>query len=581
MRTFRLALAQVNATVGDFETNTEKILERLEQARAAQADLVAFPELVVPGYPPEDLLLKPSFVRANERAVDKLAAEVGGLVAVIGFAHLSGDLYNAAAVCADGEVKGIYHKHYLPTYGVFDEDRYFRRGSEGFVFVVAGTRVGVSICEDIGVATPHRYPSGPAEWLSWAGAEVIVNINGSPYRVGVDNVRRRTLSTRASDYTVALGYVNTVGGQDELVFDGASLVFDADGDVIASSPAFSEDLLIVDVDVEAVARKRLHNGGARKVSAPPAGFTTSEIFISGDQAPIRTALAPRIVEPIDEDEQIYRALVCGTRDYVRKNGFRQVFIALSGGIDSSLTAAVAVDALGAEAVTGVVMSSKYSSDHSRDDAFELGRRLRIEVLDIPITEPHRELDEALHTHIAGLPGLDLAEQNFQSRLRGLYMMALANARPWSIVLTTGNKSELATGYATLYGDMAGGFAVLKDVPKTLVWRLARWRNSDGEVIAQSIIDKPPSAELKPGQLDQDSLPPYEVLDPILQAYVEEDRSLNEIVAAGFDRETAASVIRMVDRNEYKRRQSPPGPKVTSKAFGRDRRLPITNCFIES
>jgi NAD+ synthase (glutamine-hydrolysing) len=573
MRMFRLALAQMNATVGDLEGNMKKILEGVERARDAQADLVAFPELALPGYPPEDLLLKPSFVHANEQALNKIAAEVHGIVAVTGFAHLAGDLYNAAAVCADGEVKGVYHKHYLPTYGVFDEDRYFHRGSEGPIFVIAGTRVGICICEDI------WYPAGPAEWQSWAGAEVIVNINGSPItRRRIDQFRRRMLGTRASDYVVALGYVNLVGGQDELVFDGSSLVFDADGTLVASAPSYEEHLLIVDIDVDAVARERLHDPRMRKVSAPPAAYTTAEIVITGEQAPNRTPIAPRLTPQLSEEEEIYRALVLGTRDYVHKNGFREVFIALSGGIDSALTLAIAVDALGADAVTGVVMSSKYSSQHSRDDAFEVARRFGAKTIDIPIEAAHGAFETALREHIEGLPGQDLAEQNIQSRIRGVYMMALTNARPWSIVLTTGNKSELATGYATLYGDMAGGFAVLKDVPKLLVYRLAQWRNENEEVIPRSIIDKPPSAELKPDQLDQDSLPPYEVLDPILEQYVEQDRSLEEIVALGYDRDTVALVIRMVDMNEYKRRQSPPGPKVTSKAFGRDRRLPITNRF---
>jgi len=574
VRTFRLALAQVNATVGELEGNATTILEWTDRAREAHADLVAFPELMIPGYPPEDLLLKPSFIRANEQAMRKVASEIDGITAVFGFAHLEGDLYNAAAVCADREVKGVYHKHYLPTYGVFDEDRYFRRASEAPIFVVAGTRVGICICEDI------WYPSGPAEWQSWVGAELVVNINGSPFRLGVHESRRRMLATRAADYVVALGYVNLVGGQDELVFDGTSLAFDADGNLLASSPAFDEELLVIDIDIDAVARERLHDPRMRKVSAPPADVVKREIVISGEQASQRAPMATRIAPPLSDEEQVYGALVLGVRDYVLKNGFREVFIALSGGMDSTLTAAVAVDALGAGAVTGVVMSSKYSSEHSRADAFELAARLGINVLDIPIEGPHAAFEEALRPHIEGLPGQDIAEQNIQSRIRGMYMMALSNARPWAIVLTTGNKSELATGYATLYGDMAGGFAVLKDVPKTLVYRLARWRNSSMEVIPPSVIDKPPSAELKPDQLDQDTLPPYDVLDPILEAYVEEDRSVDEMAALGFDRETVMRVVTLVDRNEYKRRQSPPGPKVTSKAFGRDRRLPITNRFRE-
>ena len=574
MRTFRLALVQMNATIGDLDGNAAKILDGIERAKAAKADLVAFPELAIAGYPPEDLLLKPAFVNANEQALEKVAASVEGIVAVIGFAHLDGDLYNAAAVCADGEVKAIYHKHHLPTYGVFDEDRYFRRGDQAPVFEIAGTKVGVCICEDIWHAT------GPAEWESAMGAEIIVNINGSPYRLGIDDYRRRMLATRASDYVVALAYVNMVGGQDELVFDGASLVFDADGNLIASAPGFQEDMLVVDIDVDAVARERLHDPRMRKVSSPPSQITCPTVVLSGEQAIVRDPVTAPLVADMPQDEEVYRALVTGTRDYVLKNGFDEVFIAVSGGIDSALTAAIAVDALGADRVTGVLMSSKYSSDHSRGDAFDLATRLGIATLDLPITGPHAAFEEVLHDHVSGLPGTDIAEQNLQSRIRGMYMMALTNARPRALVLTTGNKSEMATGYATLYGDMAGGFAVLKDVPKLMVWRLSRWRNRDGEVIPVAIIEKPPSAELKPGQLDQDSLPPYEILDPIIEAYVEQDRSLDEITAMGYDRDVVRRVITLIDRSEYKRRQAPPGPKVTSRAFGRDRRLPITNRFVE-
>ena len=577
MRTFRLALAQCNVTVGDFERNVATILGGIERARDAQADLVAFPELAIPGYPPEDLLLKPSFIVANQQALQKVASEVRGIVAVAGFAHLDGDLYNAAAVMADGEVHGIYHKHHLPTYGVFDEDRYFRRGTQAPVYTIAGTQVGVCICEDI------WYASGPAEWQSHAGAELIVNINGSPFRTDVDDVRRRMLAQRAADHVVALGYVNLLGGQDELVFDGGSMAFDADGNLIASSPQFVEDILIVDIDVDAVARERLHDPRMRKVAAPPREVSCPEVFVSGEQGTSgREPIEHRIAPDLGLEAEVYGALVLGTRDYVRKNGFEEVFIAISGGIDSALTAAVAVDALGPNAVTGVLMSSKYSSEHSRKDAFDLATNLGIRTLDVPIEGPHGAFEDALRRHIEGLPGTDLAEQNLQSRIRGMYMMALTNARPRALVLTTGNKSEMATGYATLYGDMAGGFAVLKDVPKLLVWRLARWRNEHGGlVIPVSSIEKPPSAELKPGQFDEDSLPPYETLDPILEAYVEQDRSLDEIASMGYDREVVARVIRMVDRAEYKRRQAPPGPKVTSRAFGRDRRLPITNRFSES
>jgi NAD+ synthase (glutamine-hydrolysing) len=531
MPQLRLALAQFDPVVGDLEGNAEIVRRGIDQAREANADLVAFTELVVTGYPPEDLVLKPSFVRANEDVLQKLARETEGIAAVIGFVHEQGGaLFNAAAVCIDGDVAGVYHKHHLPTApssgaGVFDEDRYFTRGVSTPVFELKGTTFGVCICEDI------WYPDGPAKSLAEQGAELIVNINGSPYRTGIVDIRERMLAERAKSYGTTLAYVNMVGGQDELVFDGASMLFDPDGSIRMRGPAFEEALLCGDEQ------------------APKLAF----------------------------EEEVYRALCTGTRDYVRKNGFREVFIALSGGIDSALTAAIAVDALGPEAVTGVVMSSKYSSEHSRKDAFDLAKNLGIKTLDIPIEGMHAAFENALREHIEGLPGTDLAEQNTQARIRGVNLMALSNARPWSIVLTTGNKSEMATGYATLYGDMAGGYAVLKDVPKLLVYRLSRWRGN----IPGSTLTKPPSAELKPGQRDDDSLPPYEVLDPILEAYVEQDRSLREIVQQGFDEEIVRKVIRMVDTNEYKRRQAPPGPKITSKAFGRDRRLPITNRYRES
>jgi NAD+ synthase (glutamine-hydrolysing) len=567
VRTFRVALAQCNVTVGDLEGNARLVHDGIDRARDAEADVVAFPELTVPGYPPEDLLLKPSFVRANEQALEKAASHTRGIAAVIGFAHMDGDLYNAAAVCADGEVRGVYRKHFLPTYGVFDEDRYFRRGQEAPVFVIAGTRVGVSICEDV------WYPSGPVEWMSWRGAEVVVNINGSPFYAGRLEQRYTMLATRASDYVVALAYVNLVGGQDELVFDGGSVVFDPDGVVLASSPQFVEDMLVVDIEVEAVARERLHDPRGRKVSSPPSGISTPEIPISGVQARSRTAVSPGFTPRLPIEEEVYAALVLGTRDYVRKQGFTHVFIGLSGGVDSSLTAAVAVDALGAGAVTGVVMSSRFSSDHSRADALELARRLGVATVDLSIEGPHRAIEEALGDNLAA----GVAEENVQSRIRGLYLMALSNSTPGSLVLTTGNKSELATGYATLYGDMAGGFAVLKDVPKTMVYRLAGLK---ADVIPEPVFTKPPSAELRPDQKDTDSLPPYDVLDPILEAYVEQDRSVDEIAAMGFDRELVRKVVRMVDRNEYRRRQAPPGVKVTPRAFGRDRRLPITNRFTE-
>jgi NAD+ synthase (glutamine-hydrolysing) len=573
VRKLRVALAQVNPTIGDLDGNARIVVEGIERARDAGADIVCFPELVIAGYPPEDLLLKPSFVRANQQAMEKVAKSARGLVAVVGYAHMDSDLHNAAAVCAEGEIRGVYRKHYLPNYGVFDEDRYFRPGTEAPVFVIAGVRVGVSICEDI------WYPSGPAEWQSWAGAELVVNINGSPFDRSKLGRRRTMLATRASDYVVGLAYVNLVGGQDELVFDGGSLLMDPDGSLIASAPQFAEDLLIADIDLDGVARRRLHDPRIRKVAGPPTGIRTPLIPISGEQAASRAPVAARVSPLLGDEDEVWEALVLGTRDYVRKNGFEHVHIGISGGIDSSVVAALAADAVGADGVTGVVLSSRYSSEHSRSDAFELAKNLGIRTVDISIEDVHRAAEEALAPHIEGTPGHELAEENVQARIRGMLWMALSNATG-SLMLTAGNKSEMATGYATLFGDMAGGFAVLKDVPKTLVYGLARRRNERSPVIPESVIDKPPSAELRPAQKDTDSLPPYEVLDEILEAYVERDRSPEEIEALGFDGETVRRVIKLVDRAEYKRRQAPPGIKVTPRAFGRDRRLPITNRFLD-
>lgn len=574
MRTLRLALCQMNATVGDLDGNVRGILEGVERAREAEADVVAFPELAITGYPPEDLLLKPSFLRATRQALDKIAAEVRGICAVVGFAHMETDLHNAAAVCADREVKDVYRKQYLPTYGVFDEDRYFRAGHEAPVFVIGGTKVGISICEDI------WYPSGPAEWQSWAGAEVLVNVNASPFTAGKAEARRRMLATRASDYVTALAYVNLVGGQDELVFDGGSVAFDADGNLLASASQFSEALLVVDVDVDAVAKERLHDPRMRKISGPPSGVHTPEILVSGEQSPRRERIEPRIADRLAPGEELYGALCLGLRDYVDKNGFAEVIVGLSGGVDSSLTATIAADALGPERVLGVVMSSRYSSKHSREDAFALAENLGIRTFDLSIETAHEAMEGALEPYLEEEPGRDVAEQNVQARIRGVYLMALSNARPASLVLATGNKSELATGYATLYGDMAGGFAPLKDVPKTLVYRLAVRRNRAGEAIPDRVLSKPPSAELRADQFDEETLPAYDVLDPILELYVENDRSPEEIAEMGFDRETVRRVIAMVDRAEYKRRQAAPGVKVSARAFGRDRRLPITNRFLD-
>jgi len=579
----RVALAQINVTVGDLEGNTRKILASMRLAHEARAHIVCVPELALPGYPPEDLLLKPGFVAANLRKLDELvdaSRDLPGLTSVIGFVDRDHDIYNAAAIIHEGKLYGIYHKHFLPNYGVFDENRYFQAGHKAPVFLINGVHVGVNICEDV------WYPTGPMTLQAYAGAEAILNINGSPYYAGKLIFREEMLATRAADNSVIVAYLNMVGGQDELVFDGGSMVFNEQGTLIARAKEFVEDMLIVDLDTASVFRSRLHDPRRRQERlrvepdvVPIITISDEEPQESASKAPIHPLGAPQRIEPkMERLEEIYSALVLGTRDYVHKTGFKKAIIGLSGGIDSSLTAAIAVDALGAENVLGISMPSGYSSAGSRSDAQELAENLGIQFLTIPIEETFRTALKMMQPALGeGDPGL--AAENLQARIRGNILMTISN-KSGAIVLTTGNKSEMAVGYATLYGDMAGGFAVLKDVLKTLVYELAVYRNSLGEkpVIPHSAIEKPPSAELRPGQKDTDSLPPYEILDPILKAYVEDDRSFEEIVAMGFDRKTVERVMRMVDTSEYKRRQAPPGVKITTRAFGRDRRLPITNRY---
>ena len=578
MRNLRLAMAQINTTVGDLEGNTAKVLEYIQRARAQQADLVVFPEMAIPGYPPEDLLFKPSFIRSNIEKMHEVVANSQGITVVVGFVDSQGDIYNAAAVAHDGQLVGVYHKMYLPNYGIFDEDRYFKAGSECPVFVINGIHIGVNICEDI------WYALGPAAVQREAGAEIIININGSPYHAGKLGFRERMVATRASDNEVYVSYTNLVGGQDELVFDGGSVVFDQGGELVARGKQFEEDLVVVDLDMDAVFRHRLHDPRPRKERPILSAIGSSQVVHVSEHTPAgpKTALDGCIAKPLDPLEETYSALVLGTGDYVRKSGFRKVVIGLSGGIDSSLTAAIAADALGSENVLCVAMPSRYSSEGSILDAQELTQNLGIELLTVPIEEAFEAMLHMLSGPFADSPP-NVAEENIQTRVRGNILMALSNKFGW-LVLTTGNKSEFATGYATLYGDMAGGFAVIKDVPKTLVYQLARYRNEYGSprnVIPQSVIEKAPSAELKPDQTDQDTLPPYDLLDGILKAYVEEDRSYADIVDMGFDSETVLRVIAMVDRNEYKRRQAPPGVKITPRAFGRDRRLPIVNRYRQS
>jgi NAD+ synthase (glutamine-hydrolysing) len=606
----RVALAQINVTVGDLQSNTRKIHQAMRQAAAEGAHIVCTPELALTGYPPEDLLLKPGFVDANLRALDelvKVSRDFPGLTSIIGFVDRDHDIYNAAAVIFEGKLYGTYHKHFLPNYGVFDENRYFQAGSTAPLFLVNGVHVGVNICEDV------WYPTGPLTMQAYAGAEVIININGSPYYAGKGRFRQEMLATRAADNGVIVVYLNMVGGQDELVFDGGSMVFNEAGALIARAKEFAEDLLVVDLDTASVFRTRLHDPRRRQERllvnddlvpvipikqepepGRPPGSTlpyTGDLPAASEQArgdpggrpgsyarPVLLGAQQRVEPKMERLQEIYSALVLCTGDYVRKNNFKQVIIALSGGIDSSLTAAIAVDALGAQNVLGVSMPSGYSSEGSRTDAQELADNLGITMLAIPIEEIFRTSLKMLSPAFGeGDPGL--AAENLQARIRGNILMALSN-KFGSLVLTTGNKSEMATGYSTLYGDMAGGFAVIKDVFKTLVYELAAYRNTLGAkpVIPQAVIDKPPSAELRPGQMDTDSLPPYDILDPILQAYAGDDRSLEEMVAMGFARQTVERAMRLVDLSEYKRRQAPPGVKITTRAFGRDRRLPITNRY---
>ena len=588
MRTFRIAMVQMNPTVGDLDGNVHRITAWLREAKKAKADLVAFPELAITGYPPEDLLLKPRFVADNRRALQEIVRHCRGLAAVVGYVSQSDgidpkparssvvpagahELYNAAAVIADQRLITTYCKWYLPNYGVFDESRYFHPGRRLPLIRLRGTVVAVNICEDVWL------PEGPTGFQAAAGAEVIVNINASPFHLGKSRVREQMLATRARENGVVLTYTNAVGGQDELVFDGNSVILDHQGEVIARGKAFEEDLIVADLNMEAVARARRTG---RKKLLPRRVASAVEVCAaplpSVKKTRVRTV--PDVAEVLDPLEEVYRALTLGVRDYVRKNGFTRVVIGLSGGVDSALTAVIAVDALGAENVGGLFMPSPYTSQDSHDDVAELGNRLAISIRTIPITTMFDTYRHALAVTFEGRAP-DTTEENLQARIRGNLLMAFSN-KFGHLVLTTGNKSEMSVGYATLYGDMAGGFAVIKDVPKTMVYGLARLRNLRGTtpVIPKRTLDRPPSAELRPNQKDQDSLPRYEILDPILQAYVEEDRSLEEIVEAGYGRATVARVIALVDGSEYKRRQAPIGIKITHRALGKDRRMPITNGY---
>ena len=573
MAALRLALCQINPTVGDVCGNAAKILARLETARAAGADMVVFPEMVVSGYPPEDLLLKPDFVAACMEAARDIARQSVGLTAVFGCPWLDGDLYNAALTAHDGALAGVSAKRFLPNYGVFDENRYFATSRATTVFDRAGLTFGVSVCEDI------WYPDGPpTEQAQHGGARLLVNISASPYHMDKGASRQRMLATRAADNGAFVAYANLVGGQDELVFDGHSLVFAPDGALLARGRQFDEDMVWCDLDVDLPVRQRLLDPRCRKWEPAPA-CRPIRATLSPLTAPARPALAEAtMAEPLEPVAEVYRALVTATRDYVRKSGFRGVALGLSGGIDSSLTAAVAADALGPENVLGVAMPTRFSSDDSLEDAQALAERLGIELKTVVIEPIFQAFLDALGPIFGDRP-FDVTEENLQPRVRGTLLMALSN-KFGRLVLTTGNKSEVGVGYSTLYGDTAGGYAVIKDVPKTLVYALSRWRNEQAgiDVIPERVLVKPPTAELRPNQKDSDSLPEYDVLDPALRAYVELGLSPAAMLERGLDPAVVDRVTRLVDRNEYKRRQSPPGPKITSRAFGKDWRLPIVNRY---
>lgn len=555
----RVALCQANLSVGDIDGNIERIRERISSASELGVDLVVFPELSVTGYPPEDLLLRPRFIERANHAVHTLAADIKNIVVLVGFPSLSGNLYNAAATLSEGKVAAIYHKRHLPNYAVFDEQRYFTSGSTAVVLQLNGLGIGISICEDLWQL------GGPAEWAAReGGAQLIVNLSASPYHHAKGHEREQMFATRCADYNCYLAFCNAVGGQDELVFDGHSLVIDPRGNVLARGKQFEEDLVIADIDPVADQTTQIQSNRVTQV----------DVFQDQTPKPPFVQREPRT--PLEPEAEVYHALVLGTADYFRKNGFQHAVLGLSGGIDSALSLLVAVDALGPESVTAISLPSRYTATMNREDATDLTERLGVRLLEIPINALVKGYESALANPFADT-AQGVAEENLQARIRGNIIMALSNKFDW-LVLTTGNKSEMSVGYATLYGDMAGGFSILKDVFKTWVYRLSQWKNRGAEIMPQRIIDKLPSAELSENQLDTDNLPPYDVLDKILAAYVEDNRSPTEIETLGFDRALVKRIINLVDRAEYKRRQAPPGIRISTRAFGKDRRLPITNQY---
>jgi NAD+ synthase (glutamine-hydrolysing) len=575
----RVALCQMNATVGDIAGNSARIREGIEAARASHAQLVLFPELAITGYPPEDLLLRQHFLADSRAALEQLAAYSDGIVAIVGFPDRAEDVYNAAAVLADGRVHAVYHKVYLPNYGVFDEQRYFQSGHQGAVIDIGEQRIGVTVCEDI------WEPGPPASDEAIAGATLIVNISASPYHAGKGAERERMFAQRARDSLACVAFCGLVGGQDELVFDGYSCVLDHTGATIARGKQFEEDMLICDLDLQAAASARLRDASHRPAARQAQRQVSVPAGLPAVPQPAGAAPRPPLAEPLAPQEaEIYQALVLGLHDYVTKNGFSHVVLGLSGGIDSALVACVAVDALGPRRVSAAVMPSQFSSDHTQSDARALAGALGASAHELPIEAVMDAYLQVLDSELRGRPP-GITQENLQARVRGNLLMALSNEFGW-LVLTTGNKSEMSVGYTTLYGDLAGGFAVIKDVPKTLVYRLCEWRNSPAGAarggpsapIPPTIISRAPSAELRVDQRDEDSLPPYPLLDQILRGYIELDLSREQLISQGLPSDAVDHTIRLVDLAEYKRRQAPPGIKITTRAFGRDRRMPITNRY---
>ncbi len=574
MGILRVGICQINSTVGDIPGNYTKIIDYSNKAKKAGCQMAVFPELALCGYPPEDLVFKKSFLMQNLDYIKRIAEKTKDIILITGFVNHDEDIFNSAAIIYDYEIKDIYNKIHLPNYGVFDEERHFTKGRELKILKTSDFSFGISICEDI------WYPEGPAFHLSNAGAHIIININASPYHMKKWQHREKMLSIRAKDYLTSIIYCNLVGGQDEIVFDGNSLALNSDGNIIGRAKGFEEDILIVDIDIDAIKEKRRKEPRwkKREITLPSFPITHVSLDIKLNKK-LYQPLSIQI-KPYELEEEVFLALKLALKDYVKKNNFNRGVIGLSGGIDSSVVCAIACEALGKENVTAVLMPSPFTSSESKEDAKLLAENLGIELLNVPISSIFDSYIKELKPLFKNLP-FNAAEENIQARIRGNILMALSNKFGW-LVITTGNKSEMSCGYATLYGDMAGGFALLKDVPKTLVYNIGRYYNKikGKEVIPERVFTKAPTAELRENQKDEDTLPPYDLLDKIIEAYVEEDKSKDEIIRLGIDEETVARTLLMIDRNEYKRRQAPPGVKITEKAFGKDRRMPITNRFKE-